>query len=154
MRTTMKRNLTLPILLAAGFSIWQVTIGAECIGLGPPGPPPPPKPPRIIRVSGAFCGTAFDASGRFGNAELRLKDQSGSVDVAKAATDSQGNFRFVNLPIGTYRVYEPGFTPSEELLEITGADQHDCQHPLFVKMTVDGECAPSSHIGTVPPSAK
>src|SRR5215831_3893737 len=109
----MKRNLTLPILLAAGFAIWQVSIGAECITLEPP------KPPQIIRVSGAFCGTAFYALGRLDNAELRLKDQSGSVDVAKAATDSQGNFRFENLPTGTYRVYEPGFTLSDELIEIT-----------------------------------
>jgi hypothetical protein len=137
--------------LVVALALWPNLAGAECVTIGQPnGPTPPPKPPVTIGVSGAFCGTAFDPLGTFHDAALQLIDENRTV-VAQTPTDSKGRFRFASVPIGRFRVDLPGFSPSAEFIEITSADQRACSRPLFVNMTVAGECTPPSHVTTTQP---
>lgn len=135
--------------LAAALLICQAALGAECITIGSDGrqiPWTPPPPPPVLRVTGAFCGTAHDALGPFENAELDLIGEADLNIVAKVPTDAKGGFIFSRLPLGRYRAYVPGWTPSEEVIEITSANQRHCQRPLFVSLTISGECPRPSHI--------
>src|SRR5258705_12526202 len=80
------------------------------------------------RVSGAFCGTAWSGgSPQFAslhkNSEINLMRPGKDAVVARASTDSSGRFQFSNVPRGTYVVGLPGFIDTNEMVEITSADQ-------------------------------
>lgn len=97
--------------------------------IGPNGKPiiTEPPPPPVIRVSGAFCGTAFWTAGPaivavLENAEVDLVDHLGHV-VAKSPTDESGKFTFPALPVGKYRATLAGFMSTEEVIEIRNTNR-------------------------------
>ncbi len=63
------------------------------------------------QITGSVTGTVTDpASAAISGAQVKLTN-TGTGAVESAASDSEGNFRFLLLPPGTYslRVTDPGF---------------------------------------------
>jgi Tfp pilus assembly protein PilF len=116
--------------------------------------------PKKLRVSGAFCGTAWSgASEQFAwphkDSEITLMRPGKDAVVARASTDSNGHFQFSNVPRGTYVAGLPGFVDTNETVEITSADQQGCAHPLIVILYVipfEGSGTESRIVPKLPPN--
>jgi tetratricopeptide (TPR) repeat protein len=94
--------------------------------------------PSNFRVSGAFCGPAYAGgspqfSWPIGNEKIDLIGAN-AVVITSASTDATGGFKFSNVPPGIYRVAFPGFSSTQETVQITRANRRDCQQPLFVSL--------------------
>jgi Flp pilus assembly protein TadD len=118
------------------------------------------RKPTKFRVSGAFCGTAWSGgSPQFvwlhKDSELNLMRPGKDAVVARASTDSSGRFQFSNVPRGTYLVGLSGFLDTNEMVEVTSADQRTCVQPLMVILYLqpfEGSGPESRIVAKLPPN--
>jgi Flp pilus assembly protein TadD len=118
------------------------------------------RKPTKFRVSGAFCGTAWSGvSPQYAwlhkDSEISLMRPGKDAVVARASTDSSGRFQFSNVPRGTYLVGLVGFLDTNEMVEITSADQRGCAQPLIVMLYLqpfEGSGQQSRIVAKLPPN--
>ena len=98
--------------------------------------------PPPITVSGTLCGTLrMERIAVVTGFPMNLFDEH-DVLVGTALADEKGAFGFSRLVPGRYRLEPPaGFAQSHQVIDITNVGNNACDHPLFVKATVAGECA-------------
>jgi len=104
--------------------------GSDCVGAKP------------VKISGALCGTVFDAIGRPApNVTLRVVDSKRNV-VAETKADSDAHFQFPPLPRGRLVVSPLDWTMLSGQIEITTRSATSCTRPVSVYLGV-GDCSGS-----------
>jgi len=91
-----------------------------------------------VRITGALCGRAMDMSGEVvPDVELRVLDKDGST-VAGARTNSNGDFKFPLLPVGSYRLTTstPGWKEFIGQVEMLVPNQTSCKKPTTVVLGI------------------
>ena len=107
-------------------------------------PPPPPPAPQPVNICGVVyrdinCnGTLQSGEPGLSDVELQLVDGSGNI-VATADTDINGNYCFMNEPVGTYTIREtvPCGLTADNALPGTAATPVNCT-TLKVAATTGG----------------
>ena len=129
------------LMIATGMVLSSVAIKAnECTA---------PKQPKI---SGAFCGRVFDATGAaLPNVGLRVVGESDHA-VADVQADSKGDFKFPELARGKYRLTatSPGWLIEFGDFQIK-TPRATCMHPVTLRLDVACCCYGSGIVKKRPP---
>jgi hypothetical protein len=111
-----------------------VPLSAECVD----------SPRKPIEISGALCGTVFDAFSpleRMSGVEIVVFDENHqSYVTATTRADDKGGFRFPPLPRGRYLLSATGFIRSYPVVRLKDDNAGACKQRVFVYLNVAGDC--------------
>jgi len=124
------------MLCAVAMAAMTLRLSAECVVLE--------RPPLVM--TGPICGTAFDQSGGvWDGLEVQLYARGGRV-VAKAVTDSRGQFQFGGVPPGDYKINSDVTRESVRWVRLVKAGGKVCRQRIQVLLQI-GECLSDADSG-------